>query len=242
MTAVLLTIPPSHYSEKVRWALDRLGKPYEERPMAPPFYMRAVRRAGGRTVPVLLDGDTRLFDSTEILRHLDAQAPEDRKLHVGADELEDALNGDLGRSVRRVAYSRAIHRDDLLIALLTDRVPPRQALGLRLLLPLLKMGLRRKMGLTPDRIQSARDRLESVLQQVEARLADGRPFLSGDRFRAVDLTFAALSAPLFIPPEYGSFLPRPEQLDPEWRAELQSWRDRPAGQFALRLYREHRRG
>lgn len=241
MTAILLTIPPSHYSEKVRWALDRLGKPYVERPMAPPFYMGAVRRAGGRTVPVLLDGETRLYDSTDILRHLDAQAPEDRKLHVGADELEDPLNGDLGRSVRRVAYSRAIHRDDLLIAMLTDRVPPRQALGLRLLLPLLKMGLRRKMGLTPDQIQRARDRVESVLERVEARLADGRPFLSGDRFQAVDLTFAALSAPLFLPPEYGSFLPRPEQLDPDWREQLQSWRDRPAGQFALRLYREHRR-
>lgn len=241
MTAILLTIPPSHYSEKARWALDRLGKPYVERPMAPPFYMKAVKKAGGRTVPVLIDGETRLFDSGDILRHLDEQAPEERKLHVGADELEDLLNGELGRNVRRVAYSRIIDRNDLLLAMLTDRVPPRQALGLRLLLPLLKMGLRKKMSLTPEKIQKSKDAVEAVLQKVEERLADGRPFLSGDSFRAVDLTFAALAAPLFLPAEYGSWLPGPERLDPDWRAQLQAYRDRPAGQFGLRLYREHRR-
>ena len=34
-------------------------------------------------------------------------------------------------------------------------------------------------------------------------LADGRPFLLGDRFTAADLTFAALAAPVVLPPRYG---------------------------------------
>ena len=37
----LITIPVSHYSEKVRWALDYLGLPYIEKPHMPPFHHHA---------------------------------------------------------------------------------------------------------------------------------------------------------------------------------------------------------
>ena len=46
-------------------------------------------------------------------------------------------------------------------------------------------------------------------------LADGRPYLCGDRFTAADLTFAALAAPMVVPPEYTVRLPQPEDAVPE---------------------------
>src|SRR4051812_44721934 len=55
---VLITIPISHYCEKARWALDRAGLDYVERPHLQVFHWAAVRRAGGgKTAPVLVRGD-----------------------------------------------------------------------------------------------------------------------------------------------------------------------------------------
>ena len=57
------------------------------------------------------------------------------------------------------------------------------------------------------------------LDRVAGLLSDGRPYLCGERFTAADLTFAALSAPLVMPPGYGVPLPQPEIL-PEATARL----------------------
>jgi glutathione S-transferase len=44
---------------------------------------------------------------------------------------------------------------------------------------------------------------------------DGRPYLCGEHFGAADLTFAALSAAIVFPPEYGTRLPQPDALSPD---------------------------
>ncbi len=54
----LLTIPISHYCEKARWALDRLGLAYvEERHLQVFHYLRSFQLSRGPNVPVLIDGD-----------------------------------------------------------------------------------------------------------------------------------------------------------------------------------------
>ena len=51
----LVTIPISHYCEKVRWALERAGIPYREERHVQGIHRIAARRAGGgATVPVLV--------------------------------------------------------------------------------------------------------------------------------------------------------------------------------------------
>jgi glutathione S-transferase len=46
---VLITIPHSHYSEKARWALDRLELPYREEVHIPLLHRLAtIRNGGGR--------------------------------------------------------------------------------------------------------------------------------------------------------------------------------------------------
>jgi glutathione S-transferase len=52
--AILITIPLSHYCEKVRWALDRVALPYREEPHAPLLHRLATKRNDGGTVPALV--------------------------------------------------------------------------------------------------------------------------------------------------------------------------------------------
>jgi len=72
--AVFITIPLSHYCEKARWGLDRTRLPYLEDPHVPMLSRLATRRHEGGTVPMLIHGDMRLTDSTDILVHADACA------------------------------------------------------------------------------------------------------------------------------------------------------------------------
>ncbi len=79
------------------------------------------------------------------------------------------------------------------------------------------------------------------LDFVAELLADGRRHLCGDRFTAADLTFAALSASVVVPPTYGVSLPQPDVLPPRTAALVQRVRDHPAGRHALALFAERRR-
>lgn len=72
------------------------------------------------------------------------------------------------------------------------------------------------------------------------RLEDGRRYLCGDAFTAADLAFAALAAPVIVPPEYGTPLPAPDELPAEMAAGVRAFRAHPAGEFASRLFREER--
>ena len=78
------------------------------------------------------------------------------------------------------------------------------------------------------------------LDFVAGLLADGRPYLSGERFGAADLTFGALSAPLVVPAIYGVPLPQPELMAARTRDLVERARQHPAGRFALRLIAEQR--
>jgi glutathione S-transferase len=78
------------------------------------------------------------------------------------------------------------------------------------------------------------------MDHVAERLADGRPYLCGERFGAADLTFAALSAAVTVPPTYGVQLPQPAVLAPATADLVERVRAHPAGRYAMRLYAEDR--
>lgn len=67
----LITIPPSHYCEKARWALETAGVDFREERHPPLLHLRSVRAAGGRhSTPVLRGRGVVVTDSTDILGHL----------------------------------------------------------------------------------------------------------------------------------------------------------------------------
>jgi glutathione S-transferase len=83
-------------------------------------------------------------------------------------------------------------------------------------------------------------RVRRELDEVAELLADGRTYLCGERFSAADLTFAALAAAAIIPPGYGTPLPQIDQLSGPVAAIVRSFREHPAGAYALELFRTHR--
>jgi glutathione S-transferase len=100
--------------------------------------------------------------------------------------------------------------------------------------------IRRYLRIDAAAAVAARERVEGVFDAIAARLSDGRRFLLGDRFTAADLAFAALAAPMLLPPRYGSPLPPPEAMPEGPAREVRRLRAHPAGVFAERLYDEER--
>ena len=99
----------------------------------------------------------------------------------------------------------------------------------------------RFLEITPESVAISEGKVRATFDEVGERLADGRPFLCGDRFTAADLTFSALSASVLVPPEYGVPLPQPDVLPPAMASLVRELREHPAGAHAMRMYREERR-
>jgi len=250
----LHTISFSHYTEKVRWCLDRLAVPYEEVPNVGILGVLVT----GRTVPALEvpPGLTRVGDSPRILRYLwgeyAGRLPFERTAFLEPTpatlELEQFLDRRLGNDVRVWVYSRVFERRDLTLrswGVEESRIPGWQRALLKALAPLLRFAVRRMLGVTPGRASRALERTRESFERVDALLADGRTYLMGESMSFVDITFASLAALAVLPPEYagrslGGRRLTLDDLDADWRAEVEAFRARPSGQFVLRLYRQER--
>jgi glutathione S-transferase len=248
MTVTLITIPFSHYCEKARWALDRAGVAYEEDGHLPLFHYLANYRAGGkRTVPTLVVADrdgakTIVRDSTDIVAWADAQKSGCLIPLAGAEEalaIEDDFDTHLGPATRRWGYYYLLpnRKTDKLI---TSGVPRWEASLLKVTRPLAVRFLKRGLNISETGVARSKQKIEATFARVDEVLRDGRRFLTGDRFTVADLTFAALAAPILMPPDHPVQKFAPDFFPPEARAQIDAWRHTRAGQFGLRLYADER--
>ncbi len=246
---VLITIPISHYCEKARWALDRAGIGYQERAHLQVIHWILVARAGGKkTAPVLVWGDRVFADSADIVEEASAKAPPQRRLFPDDPETAAevrALQRDfdlrLGPEGRRWMYFGLRGRRDIAIAYGCTGVPAWERRALPLAYPLAARIIDRYLDVTPATAARSEAEVRATFDGVAERLADGRPYLCGERFSAADLTFASLAAPLLMPPEYGVPLPQPEELPAAMAKTVGELRAHPAGAHALEMFRRERR-
>jgi len=244
--AILITIPLSHYCEKARWALDRVGLPYREEPHAPLLHRLATRRNDGGTVPVLVHGNRRFIDSTDILVHAysvrggDLLYPRDPALRREVEALEERFDRELGPHVRRWAYGQLLPHPKLLRSVWSRGVPRFEASLLPVIVPLARRLVRAAYKITPEGAQRSLERVRAVFREVDERLGDGRAFLAGARFTAADLTFAALAAPMLFPVECRAVHPALDDVPIAMHKEVLRMRNSVAGHFALRLYSRER--
>lgn len=246
MTTRLLTIPISHFCEKARWALDRAGIAYTEEGHLQVIHIWKARRAGGgQTVPVLVADGEVMADSTAIIEWVDRRLPATERLypdHLAAEvhRLEAGFDAGLGPDGRLWMYHETLPVIKAMAPWALAGIPAWERRvfngGSRLMNPIIS----RYLGVTPTAASVALANVYRTYDEVAAQLADGRPFLTGNRFTAADLTFAALSAPVLCPAEYGLELPPLDVLPASMTDEVRLLREHPAGVFGQRLFAQER--
>jgi glutathione S-transferase len=245
---VLWQIRISHYSEKVRWALDYKGVEYEGK--APPagahmLVALALTRGRHKTFPVLQLEGQNIGDSTAIIAALEERYPEP-PLHPEDDEerrraleLEDWFDEELGPQIRLLVWHEAT-RDPKQMAEAVAPDIPRPLRRLRgagvatARYATAFVGVRYGVK-SSEAAKLARGKVLAALDHLEAEL-DGNEYLVGDRFSVADLTAAALFYPLAFPPE-GPTVPSPAGYE-SFRAPLA---DRPGYRWVEEMFRRHRR-
>ena len=253
----LESISASHFVEKVRWSLDRLGVDYREKPVGGTlgaFFL-------GRTVPVLKfrSGAVRssIGNSPEILRYLwgryAAERPDEAEfLRPTPERLAFESRVDrCGVDLQVWVYHHLLpHRELTLRAWGAENpaIPAWQRLALRLLYPLLRILIRRAFRITPARHAKAVEHVSALLAEVEEKLADGRQsILGGDEINYSDLTFAAIMGLWAQPPQFGggradAVRVELDRCPPAMQGEVRAWRQQypRATAFIDRLYQERR--
>lgn len=244
----LITIPMSHYCEKARWGLLHAGIEYVEEAHLQVLHYPAVRRHGSRgMVPVLLTPQGAIADSTAILHFLDSHLAEPRRLYPEAqraeiEALEERFDEGLGVETRRWVYFHWMQLPaSRLMKTAGQGTPAWERFVAPALFPMLRRYLDQRLAITAANVEQGAGIIDAAFDEVAARISDGRPFLCGHRFSAADLGFACMAAPVLLPPEYGIRLPTLEEAPLQARQDIERFRAHPAGQFALRLFREERR-
>lgn len=245
MTAVLWHIELSHYSEKVRWALDFKGVPYQMRAPVPGLHgpvALALTRGKQRRLPILqMDGET-IGDSTAIIAALERHAPEphlypaDAGERARALELEEYFDEELAPEIRRFGWHHLLYDPDAVATALFRGTSPAKARVLRLSFPVARAMTKADYSIDPDTDAVPRAAILTVMDRLEREL-DGGDHLVGDSFSVADLTAASLFTPIIRPPER-PFLP--EQTVPALLAFGDELMARPGGRWVLETYRRHR--
>lgn len=207
---VLESILVSHFVEKVRWSLDRLGVPYEEKPNV--GVVGAFLLA--RSVPVLHVraglGWSRIANSSDILRYLWGRYRV--SMGAGADFLEpteaalswEARLDRYGSDLQRWVYSHVLPNRAVTLGLwgvANPHLPLWQRWFARLLYPGLSWFISFTFQISPGTVAKSVNRIEALLSSVEQTLADGRPYLLGKQLSFVDISLAALSS-LWVRPTH----------------------------------------
>jgi glutathione S-transferase len=248
MPHTLVTIPFSHFCEKARWSLEAAGVPFVEEGHCPVLHRPAVKKAGGRgSVPVLVvDGGRAIDDSPLIVEYADARAAPGRKLWPegrARDEglaLERELDREYAPHVRRFVYFHFLPRRDITLGLFGIDTPRREHGIARVAFPVFRLLMRRFMRVHEAGVRRSEDAMSRTFDAIAARLRDGRPYLLGDRFSAADIAFASFAAPMVHPPEHPKVRVEAVDFPPAYTAAVRAAQEHPAGQFARRVYRDHR--
>jgi len=215
---ILWHIPVSHYSEKVRWALDHKRIEHERRAPMPGAHMAValwLTRGKHKTFPVVRIDGRNVGDSSEIIAELDRCRPEHPLLPSDPDErrralaLEEFFDERLGAQIRLLGWHE-LRTDKQRMTEVASQMAPG---------PLRDLpgsdAFARAFGSTFVQLRyrvasdeaAARARAAVVAASSSEFDAAGGEYLVGDRFSVADLTAAALFYPLVNPPEGPQVLP-----------------------------------
>lgn len=241
----LYIFPISHYCEKARWALDYLDVPYDLTCLAPGLHGDLAAKLGApdTSLPILVAKEGTIQGSDKIIewaqncsRNGQSLDPEDLSTAVA---MEQRLNDVLGVHVRRMYYSEAlIEHPQTVLPIFSNYLADQDAQFVRDAWEFITAAMVEKMDLGADQEQASRQVVLEQLDWLDALLADGRNYLGGERFSRLDISAAALLAPLAEVsehPTYGGL-----QMPPRLSQDVAAWQHRPVTKYVASMYRQHR--
>lgn len=246
----LWQIDISHYSEKVRWALDYKGIDHVRRSPLPGTHIPialALTRGSQPTFPVMqIDGRT-VGDSTAIIAALEARFPEpplyptDAEERARALELEEWFDENLGPHARLLPFYELIQEPELFAEVASMSVPGPLGKAKSVVGAYARAYTSIRWGANSDAdAERAREGIVAAMDKLEAELErDGGEFLVGEGLSVADITAASLFYPLVVPPEgpLNPELPRP----PAFERFRESLSDRRGYRWVQDTFRHHRR-
>jgi glutathione S-transferase len=240
----LYTFNISHFAEKARWALDYEGIAYEEKVLLPGPHQLVTRRVAPRThVPVLEHDGHYVQGSSAIIDYiadhlggtkLTTKDPDDR---AQALAFEETFNQAFGHGTQQVLYS-ALLKDRKAVTDLWASGGPFWGRGFYAIAYPMVASVVSRMYKTADveSVAKAKQRFAAKFDEIDAVLAR-QPYLGRDTPNRLDITLAALLAPVCRVPAHRVKWPEmPTELE-DFEASLQG---RPTWNHVLRMYREHR--
>lgn len=253
----LETISASHFVEKVRWSMDRLGVSYTEKAVGGTlgaFFL-------GRTVPVLKfrSGAVRssIGNSPEILRYLWGRYSAEYGdkatfLEPTTERLEFEQKIDrCGIDLQVWVYCHILDDRDLTLhawGCNSKSIPAWQRLTLRMSYPVLRFLIRKSFGITKNRHAKAVEHVSILLDEVEKMLADDRKsILGGSHINYTDLAFASIMGLWQQPAAYGGgradeVRVEEDRMPSAAREEVDNWRSKfpLSTNFIEQLYQNER--
>jgi glutathione S-transferase len=243
-TPLLWHIPLSHFSEKVRWALDHKGIAHQRKRIGSNYLFKAWRATGHGTLPILFLDGRAIGDSTGIIAALEERYPEpalyprDGAARLRALALEDYFDEQVGPAVRAAIVTPLFRHDpDTALRVLMTGMPERAYSTLRRWIRVFPAFYRFRHRISDKRLDSDRATVAAALDRIEAeRQPSG--YLVGDSFTVADLTAASMFGALLQPPEiqYPLRVTLPDYLQ-HYRATVAG---HPAAQWIAGIYRRHR--
>ena len=240
----LYTFNISHFAEKARWALDYEGIAYDEEVLLPGPHQLFTRRVAARShVPVLKHDGRYVQGSSAIIDYVADRlggtrlTPLDPAERAKACGLEETFDYVFGRGVQQVLYS-AFLKDRRAVTDMWAFGGPFWARGFYAIAYPMVSSVVSRMYETKDAqgVAEAKQRFLTTFDQLDEVLAQ-QPYLGGAAPSRLDITLAALLAPVCRVPEHRMTWPSMPAELLDFEASLKG---RPTWNHVMRMYREHR--
>ena len=240
----------SHYSEKVRWALEHKGIAHRRRSPLPGSHIPialALTRGSQVTLPVLTMDGRAIGDSTEIIAALEARYPDppllypiDAEERARAIELEEWFDENLGPHTRLLPFYELTQEPELFAEVAAASVPGPLGKAKPVVGAYARVYTRLRWNAnSSEDAQRARQGIVAAFDKLEAELEKGNgEFLVSESLSVADVTAASLFYPVVAPPEgpLDPDLPRP----PAFERFRESLSDRRGYKWVQETFRRHR--
>jgi glutathione S-transferase len=243
----LTSVHISPFCELARWVLERRGIYYNEECHAPIWNVPYTKKAGQTVNVPVVEAPDATFTIAGFLTYIDARARADEKLYPSdpvqraeMDVLIKYVLTDLAIAVRMYVYANMLPNRKVTGPLMTCKSPWWEKATVKLLYPLQAWAMRKVLLINPASVEKSRVQMIAAFKEISKRISGEGGFLFGDKLTMADLVFAAGTAPITLPPEYGAPFPSYEDSPPPMRATILAVQATEAGRLALRVYREFR--